>query len=58
MADSVQALKAQAQEKKTPKSKEGGNNYITWLDTDKAVMTRFPPEPTYELTDTQCLYLL
>lgn len=58
IAESIQALNAQAQEKKTAKSKEGGSYDIALPDTDKGVVTRFPPEPSYVFTFTQWLYLL
>ena len=44
--DALQALNAQAQEKKTAKSKEGGSFDIALPDTEKGVVTRFPPEPS------------
>ena len=47
IAEAVQALNAQAQEKKAAKSKEGGSYDIALLDADKGVVTRFPPEPSY-----------
>lgn len=47
IADGVHALNAQAQEKKSAKSKEGGSFDIALPDTDKGVVTRFPPEPSY-----------
>ena len=47
IAEAVQALNAQAQEKKSAKSKEGGSYDIALPDTDKGVVTRFPPEPSY-----------
>ena len=46
IAEAVQALNAQAQEKKAAKSKEGGSYDIALPDTDKGVVTRFPPEPS------------
>lgn len=42
----VQSLNAQAQEKKFAKSKEGASYDIALLDTEKGVVTRFPPEPS------------
>ncbi|MCJ1467515.1 hypothetical protein MMC07_006140 [Pseudocyphellaria aurata] len=42
----LQSLNAQAQEKKTAKSKEGASYDIALLDTEKGVVTRFPPEPS------------
>lgn len=42
----LQSLNAQAQEKKTAKSKEGASYDIALLDTEKGVITRFPPEPS------------
>ena len=47
IADAVHALNAQAQEKKSAKSKEGGSYDIALPDTEKGVVTRFPPEPSY-----------
>ena len=44
--DALQALNAQAQEKKAAKSKEGGSFDIALPDTEKGVVTRFPPEPS------------
>ena len=44
--DVLQALNAQAQEKKTAKSKEGGSFDVALPDTEKGVVTRFPPEPS------------
>lgn len=41
-----QLLNAQAQEKKTAKSKEGASYDIALLDTERGVITRFPPEPS------------
>ncbi|KAL9027587.1 MAG: hypothetical protein Q9196_003910 [Gyalolechia fulgens] len=42
----VQFLNAHAQERKVAKSKEGANYDIALPDTDKGVVTRFPPEPS------------
>lgn len=42
----LQSLNAQAQEKKSAKSKEGGSYDIALPDTEKGVVTRFPPEPS------------
>lgn len=42
----LQSLNAQAQEKKSAKSKEGASYDIALLDTEKGVVTRFPPEPS------------
>lgn len=47
IAEAVQALNAQAHERKSAKSKEGGSYDIALPDTDKGVVTRFPPEPSY-----------
>ena len=46
IATALQSLNAQAQEKKTAKSKEGASYDIALPDTDKGVVTRFPPEPS------------
>ena len=46
MSTVLQALNAQAQEKKSAKSKEGGSFDIALPDTEKGVVTRFPPEPS------------
>ncbi|KAL8727578.1 MAG: hypothetical protein Q9166_005984 [cf. Caloplaca sp. 2 TL-2023] len=42
----VLSLNAHAQERKVAKSKEGANYDIALPDTDKGVVTRFPPEPS------------
>ncbi|KAL9598662.1 MAG: hypothetical protein Q9219_004331 [cf. Caloplaca sp. 3 TL-2023] len=47
VASAVQSLNAHAQERKLAKSKEGANYNIALPDTDKGVVTRFPPEPSY-----------
>ncbi len=46
MASALQAMNAEAQEKKAAKSKEGGSFDIALPDTEKGVVTRFPPEPS------------
>lgn len=46
IAPVVQSLNAHAQERKVAKSKEGANYDIALPDTDKGVVTRFPPEPS------------
>lgn len=46
MATALQALNAEAQERKAAKSKEGGSYDIALPDTEKGVVTRFPPEPS------------
>ncbi len=46
IATALQALNAEAQEMKTAKSKEGGSFDIALPDTEKGVVTRFPPEPS------------
>ncbi|KAL9577922.1 MAG: hypothetical protein Q9212_006052 [Teloschistes hypoglaucus] len=46
IAPAVQSLNAHAQERKVAKSKEGANYDIALPDTDKGVVTRFPPEPS------------
>ena len=46
IATALQSLNAQAQEKKTAKSKEGASYDIALPDTAKGVVTRFPPEPS------------
>ncbi|KAL2825945.1 tRNA synthetases class I, catalytic domain-containing protein [Aspergillus cavernicola] len=42
----LDALNASAKEKKTAKAKEGASYDIALLNTDKGVVTRFPPEPS------------
>ncbi|KAL3478424.1 tRNA synthetases class I, catalytic domain-containing protein [Aspergillus californicus] len=42
----LEALNASAKEKKTAKAKEGASYDIALLNTDKGVVTRFPPEPS------------
>ena len=46
IAEALQTLNAQALEKKSAKSKEGGSYDIALPDTQKGVVTRFPPEPS------------
>ena len=46
IAVAVQSLNQAAREKKAAKSKEGGSYDIALPDTDKGVVTRFPPEPS------------
>ncbi|KAI4094523.1 MAG: hypothetical protein LQ339_007484 [Xanthoria mediterranea] len=46
VAPVVLSLNAHAQERKVAKSKEGANYDIALPDTDKGVVTRFPPEPS------------
>ena len=46
IASAVQSMNAAAQEKKATKSKEGASYDIALLDTEKGVVTRFPPEPS------------
>lgn len=46
MSTALQALNAQAQEKKAAKSKEGGSFDIALPEIEKGVVTRFPPEPS------------
>ena len=46
IASTIQSMNAQAQEKKAAKSKEGASYDIALPDTDKGVVTRFPPEPS------------
>lgn len=46
MTSALQAMNAEAQEKKAAKSKEGGSFDIALPDTEKGVVTRFPPEPS------------
>ncbi len=46
IATALQSLNAQAQEKRSAKSKEGGSYDIALPDTAKGVVTRFPPEPS------------
>lgn len=47
ISPAVQSLNAHAQERKVAKSKEGANYDIALPDTEKGVVTRFPPEPSY-----------
>ncbi|KAI4141009.1 MAG: hypothetical protein LQ341_003640 [Variospora aurantia] len=47
IASAVQSLNAHAQERRANKSKEGASYDIALPDTDKGVVTRFPPEPSY-----------
>jgi glutamyl-tRNA synthetase len=42
----MEELNAQAKEKKASKSKEGASYDIALKDTEKGVVTRFPPEPS------------
>ncbi|KAI9763936.1 MAG: hypothetical protein M1840_008970 [Geoglossum simile] len=42
----VETLSLQVREKKTAKSKEGASYDIALPDTEKGVVTRFPPEPS------------
>ncbi|KAI4283262.1 MAG: hypothetical protein L6R35_005230 [Caloplaca aegaea] len=46
IASAVQSLNAHAQERRANKSKEGASYDIALPDTDKGVVTRFPPEPS------------
>ncbi len=48
IAAAVQSANAQAQAKKTAKSSEGASYDIALPDTEKGVVTRFPPEPSYD----------
>jgi glutamyl-tRNA synthetase len=50
----VQSLNAAAAERKMAKSKEGGSYDISLKDTDKGVVTRFPPEPSLVLRLMPC----
>jgi glutamyl-tRNA synthetase len=45
-ARAVETVNAAAREKKAAKSKEGASYDISLLNTDKGVVTRFPPEPS------------
>ncbi|KAL8929571.1 MAG: hypothetical protein Q9208_001240 [Pyrenodesmia sp. 3 TL-2023] len=47
LALAVQSLNAHAQERKAAKSKEGASYDIALPDTEKGVVTRFPPEPSW-----------
>lgn len=47
IATTVQSANAQAQAKKATKSSEGASYDISLPDTEKGVVTRFPPEPSY-----------
>ena len=47
IASAIQSTNAQAQAKKVAKSAEGASYGIGLPDTDKGVVTRFPPEPSY-----------
>ncbi|KAL4927772.1 glutamate--tRNA ligase GUS1 [Aspergillus undulatus] len=42
----LESLNASAKEKKVAKAKEGASYDIALLNTDKGVVTRFPPEPS------------
>ncbi|KAI9707612.1 MAG: hypothetical protein M1836_000573 [Candelina mexicana] len=42
----IDQMNAQARDKKTAKSKEGASYDIALQDTEKGVVTRFPPEPS------------
>lgn len=46
IATALQSLNAQAQEKRSAKSKEGASYDIALPDTASGVVTRFPPEPS------------
>ncbi|KAA8643066.1 hypothetical protein EYZ11_008894 [Aspergillus tanneri] len=47
VTSALETLNASAKEKKTSKAKETGANYdIALLNTEKGVVTRFPPEPS------------
>ena len=46
VSTAIQSLNATAQEKKMAASKKGGSYEIELKDTEKGVVTRFPPEPS------------
>ena len=46
ITNAIQSANSQAQAKKTAKSAEGGNYGIGLPETEKGVITRFPPEPS------------
>ena len=46
IATAIQSMNAVAQEKKAAKSKEGASYEIALPETEKGVVTRFPPEPS------------
>ncbi|MCJ1313174.1 hypothetical protein MMC25_006851 [Agyrium rufum] len=46
IVSAIQAMNAAANEKKAAASKAGASYDIALLDTDKGVVTRFPPEPS------------
>jgi len=46
IAAAIQSANAQAAAKKATKSSEGASYDIALPDTDKGVITRFPPEPS------------
>jgi glutamyl-tRNA synthetase len=46
VSSAVETLTAQIQAKKAAKSKEGASYEIALPDTEKGVVTRFPPEPS------------
>ena len=46
IATAIQSANAQAQSKKSAKSAEGASYDIALPETDKGVVTRFPPEPS------------
>ena len=50
IATAIQSANAQAQAKKTAKSSEGASYDIALPDTEKGVVTRFPPEPSYAIS--------
>lgn len=52
----LQAMNAQAQAKRTADSSKGGNYDISLPDTDKGVVTRFPPEPSYVQQNASSLH--
>ena len=46
IANAIQSANAQAQSKRSAKSSEGASYGIGLPDTEKGVVTRFPPEPS------------
>ena len=46
LSTAIQSINQAAHEKKAAKSKEGASYDIALPDTDKGVVTRFPPEPS------------
>jgi len=58
ITSALQAMNAQAQAKRAADSSKGGNYDISLPDTDKGVVTRFPPEPSYVMRNASSLRAL